>query len=664
MIRGLKSKIKNYLLRHTINEVNVTSTNINISVGKLRPFPLINRYVVFKDRQSGRRIEKKVNGQTASLQISELQDVSSMGTFDVYLKTFLLISNLKQRSKHRKKLIKNDYEDKSLKIKVIQTKNNNLSIKVDEILFHHKVVDLKALGGNVSIQGQLVANKNIVPDSFEIIFIRRDNKKSHSYRLDLKSLEHNVYEYFGILPIKKIRQDLVMNSRWDTVIQVRDEHHTVIQRELVNLNEYREFPREEQRYLFNIEDEENVLAFYATMGIQSLALWYTDKAQFEKTYNIAKGKSIFNDTCEDEPLDSKMVFFESFFGKNYSGSPKYIYEEMLRNEKFRDYTFVWSYIGNNPDEIPGDPILVDREREEYYRYLGKAKYWVNNILFPVHRKREGNQYLQTWHGTPLKKLGFDIEIEGPETLARENFYIESRNWDYLISANRYSSEIFGRAFKFDKEIIEKGYPLNDIFYANDLSEKIKTIKSKLNIPSDKKVILYAPTWRDNEMVGSWKHSFNLKFDLEQFYQHLKDDYVLILRMHHLVAESLHIDEKYESFVYELSKYDDIQELYVISDILITDYSSVFFDYANSRKPILFYAYDYDLYRENIRGFYLNMEQDLPGPIIKTSQDLLDSILHIENVSKQYQAKYEDFYNTYCYLDDGNASKRVIETVFD
>ena len=123
---------------------------------------------------------------------------------------------------------------------------------------------------------------------------------------------------------------------------------------------------------------------------------------------------------------------------------------------------------------------------------------MNNIIFPIHKKRKGNVYLQTWHGTPLKKLGYDITIPGPEVDARRNFYKESRNWDYLISSNHYSSEIFKRAFKYDKEVLELGYPINDIFFTNN-DDVIDQLKSKLNIDKNKKIILYAPTWKDDVM---------------------------------------------------------------------------------------------------------------------------------------------------------------------
>ena len=164
------------------------------------------------------------------------------------------------------------------------------------------------------------------------------------------------------------------------------------------------------------------------------------------------------------------------------------------------------------------------------KYLAKVKYWVNNIIFPIHTKRQGNVYLQTWHGTPLKKLGFDISIPGPEVEGRQNFYSESRNWDYLISSNEYSSEIFKRAFKFNKEFLEYGYPINDIFF-NCSDDFVDSLKSKLNIPVDKKVILYAPTWKDDEQNESWEHYFNLEIDLKRMFAEFNDGYVLLLKMH-------------------------------------------------------------------------------------------------------------------------------------
>src|SRR5699024_1230145 len=148
---------------------------------------------------------------------------------------------------------------------------------------------------------------------------------------------------------------------------------------------------------------------------------------------------------------------------------------------------------------------------------------------------------------------------------------------------------------------------NDILYNKNNDRDINHLKSKMNLPLDKKIILYAPTWRDNEFYGKGKYKFNLKLDLERLRREVGNEYIVILRIHYLVAT--HIDiSNFEGFAYDMSFYSDIGELYLISDLLITDYSSVFFDYANLKRPILFYTYDIDVYRDTLRGFYIDMEK--------------------------------------------------------
>src|SRR5699024_1820814 len=147
----------------------------------------------------------------------------------------------------------------------------------------------------------------------------------------------------------------------------------------------------------------------------------------------------------------------------------------------------------------------------------------------------------------------------------------------------YSTQIFKRAFDFRKTVIESGYPRNDILYTHNNEQSILEIKAKLNIPLNKKVILYAPTWRDDDYYRVGQYKFTLQLDLNKLQNKLGDDYVVLLRMHYLVAEKLELSG-HEDFVYDFSTYNDINELYLVSDLLITDYSSVFFDYANLKRP--------------------------------------------------------------------------------
>ena len=211
-------------------------------------------------------------------------------------------------------------------------------------------------------------------------------------------------------------------------------------------------------------------------------------------------------------------------------------------------------------------------------------------------------------------------------------------------------------------MLELGYPINDIFF-KDNTELIDSIKCKYNIPKDKKIILYAPTWKDDEQKESWEHYFNLEIDLERLYSEFNDEYVILLKMHHLVSERLNIDKKLKDFAIDLSSYDDIQELYVMSDILITDYSSVFFDYAHSKRPILFFVPDLNHYIENVRGLYLNMETELPGPLIQNNDDLIYSIKNINTISDEYKERYEEFYERFCSLCTGNSGEKIVKKIF-
>lgn len=366
------------------------------------------------------------------------------------------------------------------------------------------------------------------------------------------------------------------------------------------------------------------------------------------------------------PMNKKTIVFESFAGKSYSCNPRYIYEYLVNTNQ--DFNFVWIFNESDKD-IFGDAKKVKRFSWKYYYYLATSKYWVTNTRMPNNlAKRKETIYLQTWHGTPLKKLAADMkEVYMPGTTTekyKKNFYNESRNWDYLVSPNQYSTEIFKRAFKYDQEILEFGYPRNDILCKNDRGRKenASRIKDKIGIPKDKKVILYAPTWRDDEFYEKGKYRFELKLNLKEMQEKFGDQYVIALRMHYLVADHVNI-EGMEKFVYELSKYDDIAELYLISDILITDYSSVFFDYANLRRPILFFTYDISKYRSILRGFYMDFEKEAPGPLLETSDQVINAISNIESIEIEYKEAFNRFYNKFCHLDTGMAAKRISEKVF-
>nr|WP_279380761.1 CDP-glycerol glycerophosphotransferase family protein [Mobilitalea sibirica] len=361
------------------------------------------------------------------------------------------------------------------------------------------------------------------------------------------------------------------------------------------------------------------------------------------------------------PMKENWVICESFFGKSYSDSPKYIYEYLCKNYPGK-YRFIW--VVNKRTKIPYGPTKVKRFSIRYSYYMARCKYNIFNVRQPEwFKKRAGNVFLETWHGTPLKKLVFDQEeVMGASPLYKAQFYKQSRVWDYLVSANRFSSEVFKSAFLFDKEMLEYGYPRNDILHSPDKEELAAAIKKKLGIPEGKKTILYAPTWRDDEYYGRGEYKFALKLDLRLLKKELGDGYAVLLRTHYFIADALDVTGL-EGFAYNVSKYDDISELYLISDMLITDYSSVFFDYANLKRPILFYTYDLDKYRDMLRGFYMNIETEVPGPLLYTSEEVVEAIRNIDDINEEYKLKYDEFYERFCSLEDGHAAENVAKKVF-
>ncbi|MED4207624.1 CDP-glycerol glycerophosphotransferase family protein, partial [Neobacillus mesonae] len=335
------------------------------------------------------------------------------------------------------------------------------------------------------------------------------------------------------------------------------------------------------------------------------------------------------------PVDPKLIVFESGLGKQYADSPRYIYEDIVN--RGLDYKKVWIY--NQQKRFKDkNTIYVKRLSIQYYYYLARARYWVNNQNFPTYiKKRSGTAYLQTWHGTPLKKMLFDIEnVQG-----RTDDYVERvagaiKNWDYLISPSPYATKAFRSAFRYDGEILEIGYPRNDLFYHDDCQKIANRVRSNLKLPKNKKVILYAPTFRDNQTNGTNNFTFDINFDFEQMKEKIGSEYILLLRMHVVVKNKVVIPDEYKDFIFNVSTYPDIQELYLITDILITDYSSVMFDFANTKRPILFYTYDFEVYRDQLRGFYMDFEQEAPGPLVKTNDELISAIENIEEVQKQYK----------------------------
>ena len=371
-------------------------------------------------------------------------------------------------------------------------------------------------------------------------------------------------------------------------------------------------------------------------------------------------------------VDDKTIFFESFGGASASCSPKAIYNYLIENKDYKDYKFIWAFKNPKKDHLikkNKNLTIVKSKSKDYYKYLSKSKYWIVNSLLDLSVIKKKNQiYVQCWHGTPLKKLRCDITVTGSvlntkeEVIKRNN--LDVAKIDYFISPSKYSTEKFTSAFNLknlNKEniIIEKGYPRNDKLI-NYTQNDINDIKEKLNIKTNKKIILYAPTFRDDEHKSGLGYTYKLNIDFDKLKKELGKDYVILFRAHYFIANSFDFN-KYKDFVYNVSDYDDINDLYIISDLLITDYSSVFFDYAILKRPILFYMYDYKNYKTKLRDFYLDLKE-LPGPIIEKQEDLIKNIKQIDKVFNKYKEYYQTFNKKFNPYEDGKSSIRVAKEI--
>ena len=349
------------------------------------------------------------------------------------------------------------------------------------------------------------------------------------------------------------------------------------------------------------------------------------------------------------PIQKNLILFESTWGTKYNCNPRAIYEYI--NNNYPQYECVWAF--NDPrTPINGRARRIRRKSQEYFKALSTAKYLISNVNFgDAYVKREGQIVLQTMHGTPLKTFGLDIWQEMAVPGARESLIKRCSNWDYLIVQGEFMKNKAPDMFLYNKEILETGYPRTDILYAQTDVDKIK---SSLGIPKDKKVILYTPTFRI-------RHRFIMQLDTEKMRKALGDDYVLLVRVHYFTLENYDVvpDNK---FVFDVSHYASVQDLYQISDMLITDYSSVMFDYALLEKPMIFYAYDLETYSEATRGVYFDIREEAPGPITFTTDEVINAVINIDDETKKVEKRTAAFKNKYLTYENSESTKKVVEKV--
>jgi CDP-glycerol glycerophosphotransferase len=284
----------------------------------------------------------------------------------------------------------------------------------------------------------------------------------------------------------------------------------------------------------------------------------------------------------------------------------------------------------------------------------------NDCISMEWTKRPGTTYLQTWHGTPLKRIHHDVPNAEEGRLTKPDRDVA--RWDYLLSPNAASTERLRNAFRFRGPVPETGYPRNDVLSRPDREEVRAGMRAGLGIPDGTTAVLYAPTWRDDlVLAGAGGRQFELRLDLADFAARLGADHVLLLRLHSIVSDRLELDPGLP--VVDVTDHPESAELYLAADLLVTDYSSAMFDFAVTGKPMVFFTYDLDHYRDDLRGFYVDPAEVAPGPLLSTSEDVVSAIAGIDKVAAEHAGRYARFRETFCALEDGHATERVLDLLF-
>jgi CDP-glycerol glycerophosphotransferase len=357
-----------------------------------------------------------------------------------------------------------------------------------------------------------------------------------------------------------------------------------------------------------------------------------------------------------EPLRDA-VLFTSFDGRQFSDSPRAIHEELVRRGSPLEQLWV---VRDAQFAVPGTARAVRELSREWYEALASARYVVTNDHFPPWFRRRPDQVcLQTWHSAPLKPLGLDVTSRRQQ-LNPADWERQLDNWQYVLSPSRFATPIVKRAFGLEHEPLETGYPRTDVLSRPDRDALGLELRRRIGIPDGKRTVLYAPTFRNRVFDRRGNYLLDTRLDLERLRVAVGEDTVVLFRRHPYVADPAPAEPR--GFVHDVSSYPDATELALAADVLVTDYSSIMFDFANTGRPMLFYAYDLDSNGDASR-FYLDYEATVPGPVVRTTDELGEALRSVDALRAEYAARYDEFRKTFCELDDGRAAERVVERVF-
>jgi CDP-glycerol glycerophosphotransferase len=354
------------------------------------------------------------------------------------------------------------------------------------------------------------------------------------------------------------------------------------------------------------------------------------------------------------PRRRDLVLFEADAGKGYTGNPRYIHEEIRR--RGLPLRAVWS-TSRGRRGFPGDVALVRRWSWRYVWTLARAAYWVDSHNLPLpFPKPRGTRYLQTWHGQGIKSIGFDApDLRGDFDAPRRRWRAAVARWDALVSPGAEFERLFVPSNGYTGPVLRCGSPRCDVLVHGD-PEAAGRVRAELEIPGGRRVLLYAPTYRDHARGRS------IRADLTMLAEALADEWVLILRTHPI--EKCVVPSRARHFVRPAGGYPEINDLILASDALLTDYSSVMCDYAVTGRPMLFLIDDWEEYRRSGRGVYHDLPAIAPGPCVRDTAELIDALRDLDRLAAAYAARYAAFRELWCADERGDAAARVVDAFFE
>ncbi len=373
-------------------------------------------------------------------------------------------------------------------------------------------------------------------------------------------------------------------------------------------------------------------------------------------FGWSMARHVLNFFAKFTKIRSKTMIFASFGGRKFDDSPKAIYEEVCRREEFDDWELIWAFVEPDKYEIPrGRKIRIDTWK--FFSTLIQSQCWISNSGMDrgIGINRKGIVRVETWHGTPIKKIGSD---QNQNTIGGKRRIKDNRRNENIIrcAQSNYDKEIFMRLWNAKSEdFLMCDLPRNDALYRYT-KEQIAEIRRAIGISDNKKVILYTPTYREY-LIDENKDTFLAPpICWDKWKKELGYDYVLLIRAHYAVTSALKIKE--DNFVKDVSDYPVLNDLYIISDMMISDYSSTFIDYSILERPMFCFAYDYEEYKEK-RGLYFDLEEVLPCAVDRCEEEIIQRIVNI-NIEKNTE-KTKEFRNRFAPCA-GEASKCVVDEI--